>query len=61
MVNIKGAFGVRYPHKLRKKSLLLIDDVYTTGATVRECAQVLLKAGADRVEVLTLARTEEIA
>ena len=61
MVNIKGAFGVRYPHKLRQKSLLLIDDVYTTGATVRECAQVLLKAGADRVEVLTLARTEEIA
>ncbi len=60
MVNVKGAFGVRYPHKLCGKSILLIDDVYTTGSTVVECAKVLLKAEADKVDVLTLARTEEI-
>ncbi len=58
-LNIKGAFLVRQPDKLHRKSILLIDDVYTTGATVGECAKVLLRAGAERVEVLTLARTEE--
>ena len=38
------------------KSILLIDDVFTTGATVQECAKALLDAGAKRVDVLTLAR-----
>jgi ComF family protein len=57
--NVKGVFGVRHPHRLEQKRLLLVDDVYTTGATVSECARTLLKAGAARVEVLTLARTEE--
>ncbi len=60
MINLKGAFEIQYPHKLQRKSVLLIDDVYTTGATVRECAKVLLRSGAERVEVLTLARTEEL-
>jgi predicted amidophosphoribosyltransferase len=35
---------------------LVVDDVYTTGATVNECARILLKYGAERVDVLTLAR-----
>ena len=41
---------------LRDKSLLLIDDVVTTGATVTECSRILLKAGAKKISVLALAR-----
>ena len=38
------------------KNVIIVDDVYTTGATVNECAKTLLKAGAQKVAVLTLAR-----
>jgi ComF family protein len=54
--NVKGAFAVTDPARLKGQSVLLIDDLYTTGSTVKECARVLLKAGARRVEVLTVAR-----
>jgi len=54
--NIRGAFEVRRPEGIAEKHILLIDDVFTTGATVQECAKVLLKAEAKRVDVLTLAR-----
>ena len=54
--NIRGAFEVRRPEVISGKHVLLIDDVFTTGATVQECSKVLLKAGAKRVDVLTLAR-----
>jgi len=54
--NIRGAFKVQDPSLVEGKRLLLIDDVFTTGATVQECSKVLLKAGAKRVDVLTLAR-----
>ena len=52
--NIKGAFAVKSPIYGK---VLLIDDVYTTGSTVSECARVLLQAGAEGVFVLTVART----
>lgn len=55
--NIKGAFTVKTAHKVRGKSVLLCDDVFTTGATVNECTRVLKEAGAKQVSVLTLART----
>jgi ComF family protein len=54
--NIRGAFEVRKPEVISGKHVLLIDDVFTTGATVQECSKVLLKAGAKEVDVLTLAR-----
>jgi ComF family protein len=54
--NVKGAFAVAGPARVKGKSVLLIDDLYTTGSTVKECARVLRKAGARRVEVLTVAR-----
>ena len=57
--NLKNAFGVTTPAAVAGKSLLLVDDVYTTGSTVNECARILRRAGAARVEVLTLARVRE--
>jgi len=54
--NIKGAFAVAGKERVRKQHVLLIDDVYTTGSTLAECARVLLKNGAAQVGVLTLAR-----
>jgi ComF family protein len=56
LVNIKNAFHIRNGSKITGKRILLVDDVYTTGATVNECTKVLLKGGAGRVDVLTLAR-----
>jgi ComF family protein len=54
--NIRGAFEVRRAGAIAEKHILLIDDVFTTGSTVQECAKVLLKAGAKQVDVLTLAK-----
>lgn len=52
---IKGSFQVMKKEEIEGKSILLVDDVYTTGATVNECAKILLAAGAARVDVFTLA------
>lgn len=54
--NVRGAFAVTDPARVQGKFLLLIDDVYTSGSTVNECARVLRKAGATAVDVFTLAR-----
>jgi ComF family protein len=55
--NVLGAFAWRGP-VLEDKRVLLIDDVYTSGATANECARVLKMSGAGTVEVLTLAHTQ---
>ena len=57
--NVRGAFNLIRPQDVIDKKILLIDDVYTTGATMNECAKVLKDAGAGSVTVLTLARTTE--
>jgi ComF family protein len=56
MANIKNAFRVRDPSKVEDKRVLVVDDVYTTGATADACAAELLRNGARTVDVLTLAR-----
>jgi len=55
-INNRGAYEVVDPQKVKGKILLLVDDVYTTGATVSECSSVLLKSGAREVRVATLAQ-----
>ena len=55
-VNVRGAFTVRKPERTARKRILLVDDVYTTGSTLAECARTLLNAEADSVAVLTLSR-----
>jgi ComF family protein len=55
--NIKGAFGLSKKLDVTGKHILLVDDVYTTGATAEECAAVLLKNGARTIDILTLSRT----
>ncbi len=54
--NMRGAFRVRKNLFPAGNNILLIDDVFTSGATVGECARVLKEAGARQVQVLTLAR-----
>lgn len=54
--NVRGAFDVPVPEQVRGLSLLLVDDVMTTGSTVNACAKALKQAGAARVCVLTVAR-----
>jgi len=54
--NVAGAFGVVRPPVVAGRVVLLVDDVWTSGATVRAAAAALRDAGARAVDVLTLAR-----
>jgi ComF family protein len=53
---VTGAFAVRHPRLVENENVLLIDDVFTTGATVDACAEALRASRALNVYVLTIAR-----
>jgi len=59
--NMRGAFVVAQPEAVRGREIVVVDDVYTTGATVSECARILLRAGAAKIWVATVARTLKVS
>jgi ComF family protein len=56
--NVARAFAVRRGASLKNAAVVLVDDVTTTGATIRECASTLLSSGVREVRSLTVARAE---
>ncbi len=58
--NVKDAFRVKNPEILENKNILLLDDVFTTGSTVNECAKEIRKARVKQINVITLACSCEI-
>jgi ComF family protein len=59
-INVRGAFRVSNPDRIAGKHILIVDDILTTGATVRAAARALVSAGAESVWVATLARAARI-
>lgn len=55
-MSVKNAFEVKHPKVVRNERILLVDDIFTSGATASNCAKVLKKNGASEVNVITLAR-----
>lgn len=54
--NVKGVFRLKKKERIEDKTVILVDDVYTTGSTLRECSLVLREGGAKEVRALTLAQ-----
>jgi ComF family protein len=59
--NVRNAFALAQPDAIAGRHVLLIDDIYTTGATVAEAARVLRRGGAGKVGVLTAARAQAMS
>ena len=54
--NVKNVYEAKYKEKIVNKNILLIDDIYTTGATANECSKILKIAGANKIDILTIAK-----
>ena len=54
--NLKGAISICRPELIAGRNVLIVDDVFTTGSTLHECAKALAQAGAVKIEAFTLAR-----
>lgn len=59
--NLQNVFIVEDPSEIAERKMLLFDDVFTTGSTVNECAKALQAAGAKRVDVLTICRSDKVS
>jgi ComF family protein len=57
--NVQEVFVAGNPEQIKGKNILLVDDVVTTGATLEACARVLMDAGAERVDIYTIAFAKE--
>ena len=55
-VNVIGAYYAKNEYIIANKKVLLIDDIFTTGSTVNECAKILKNAGAKQIDILTIAK-----
>ena len=56
--NLEDAFYLRKKNAVRGKRVLLVDDIFTTGSTINECAKILKAGGAERVDFFTIARSQ---
>ena len=56
MQNVQGVYQLKNKEQLIGKKILLIDDIYTTGSTVRECAKVLQQVDVEKIDVFTIAK-----
>ena len=57
--NVKNVYKVQNMQKIKEKNIILFDDIYTTGATCKECTKTLMEAGAKIVDLLTIAKDFE--
>ncbi len=56
--NLKNAFLIKKKRAVQGKQILLVDDIFTTGSTINECAKILKENGAERVDFFTVARSQ---
>lgn len=54
--NVKEAFVIKNKEKVKNKKVLIFDDIYTTGSTIKECSRVLKAAGTSKIGILTIAK-----
>ena len=54
--NVKNVYKIQNMDKIINKKILLVDDIFTTGATLNECSKLLKQAGAKKVDVFTIAK-----